>query len=190
MKHSKSFSFGILILAIFGLFSCVGEISNEIDQDPYFDLKGFVEENIQKLDSVQVAKVSQVQGDQKEVTVVYSKQDWEEEFSIFKEADINKASMLQSYKTTSSDELLVHEALPDSKEKVKYIKVAYDNGSVSSVSIKIEDDNLFYSTTTMAAIYVNNATKLIDKYAIETTQKIWFLDENDMKIEGKIVTKP
>ncbi|MFC5625346.1 hypothetical protein [Algoriphagus winogradskyi] len=188
MKHCKSFSLGILFV-LFGLSSCVDEISNTIETDPYFDLKGFVEENIQKVDNVEVAKVSQIQEEKKEVKVVYSIKDWEEEFSIFKEADINKASMLQSYKTTTSDEGLTHEALPNSKEKVKFVKVTYDDGAVSSVSIKIEDDNLFYSTTTLAAIYIDNATKLFDHYSIETTQKIWFLDENNMKIEGTIVAK-
>ncbi|RAI94793.1 hypothetical protein [Algoriphagus yeomjeoni] len=187
MKQTKSFSFGIIFLAVFGLFSCVGEISTAIEEDPYFDLKGFVEENIQKLDSVEVTKVSQIQEEENEVSVVYSIQDWEEEFSVFKEADINKASMLQSYKTSISDDLLTHEALPKSKEKVKYIKVTYENDAVSSVSIKIADDNLFYSTTTLASIYIDTSTKLIDRYSIETSQKIWFLDENDMKIKGTIV---
>ena len=187
MKKNKSFPFGIIFIAIFGLFSCVGEISNAIEKDPYFDLKGFVEENIQKVDSVEVAKISQIQEEEKEVNVVYSIKDWEEEFSIFKEADINKASMLQSYKTTTSDNLFTHEAPPNSKEKVKFVKVTYEEGAVSSVSIKIEDDNLFYSTTTLAAIYIDKDTKLIDHYSIETTQKIWFLDKNDMKIEGAIV---
>lgn len=187
MKGNKSFSFGIILIVWLGLSSCVDEISNTIETDPYFDLKGFVEENIQKVDNVDVAKTSQIQGEEKEVEAVYSIKEWEEEFSIFKEADINKTSMLKSYKTTTSDDLLTHELLPNSKEKVKYIKVTYDNGSVSSVSIKIADDNLFYASTTLAEIHIDSSTKLIDHYSIETSQKIWFLDENNMKIQGTIV---
>lgn len=187
MKHCKSFSFGIILIVLFGLSSCVDEISNTVETEPYFDLKGFIDENIQKVDKVEVNKTSQIQGEEKEVKVVYSIKEWEEEFSIFKEADINKASMLQSYKTSTTDDLLIHELKPKSKEKVKYIKVTYDNGVVSSVSIKIADDNLFYASTTLAEIYIDSSTKLMDHYSIETSQKIWFLDENNMKIQGTIV---
>ncbi|SFU09525.1 hypothetical protein SAMN04489724_3906 [Algoriphagus locisalis] len=187
MKHHKSFSFGIILIVLFGFSSCVDEISNNMETDPYFDLKGFIEEHIQKVDKAEVTKTSQIQGEEKEVEVIYSKKDWEEELSIFKDADINKASMLQSYKTSKSDDLLVHEALPKSKEKVKYIKVTYENGAVSSVSIKIADDNLFYASTTLAEIHINSSTKLMEHYSIQTSQKIWFLDENNMKIQGKIV---
>ena len=186
MKQQKSFSFGIIFIVVFGLFSCVDEVSTSIETDPYFDLKGFIEEHILQFDSVQVTKTSQIQGEEKEVKVIYSKEDWEEELSIFKEADINKASMLQSYKTSQSDDLLIHEALPKSKEKVKYIKVAYENGIVSSVSIKIADDNLFYSSSTLAEIYIDHSTQLIDRYSISSSQKIWFLDENNMIIKGSV----
>ncbi|MEB2779032.1 hypothetical protein U3A58_01410 [Algoriphagus sp. C2-6-M1] len=189
MKHHQRFSYGILLLAVFGQFSCVDESTNTPEKEPYFDLKGFIEEKIQEIDSLEVTKVSEIQGEKKQVTVTYSIKDWEEEFAIFKEADINNASQLQSYQTTSTDDLLAHELLPKTKGKVKYIKVTYKEEDVSSVAIKIADDNLFYSSTTLADIYINNATNLIDHYSIETTQKIWFLDANDMKIQGTIVPK-
>jgi hypothetical protein len=189
MKQIKSFSFSILFLASIGLFSCEDESTNAQEKTPYFDLKGFIEKNIQDVDSVEVIKESEIQGEEKQVTVVYSIKDWDEEFGIFKEADINKTSLLQDYETTTSSDMLTHELLPNSKSKVKYIKVTYSEDEVSSVSIKIADDNLFYTTTTLAEIYMDNSTNLIDHYAIETTQKIWFLDENNMKIEGKIVPK-
>ncbi|REG87031.1 hypothetical protein [Algoriphagus antarcticus] len=189
MKHIKSFSFGIFFLASFGLCSCVDESTKGIEKEPYFDLKGFIEEKIQEIDSVEVSKVSQVQEEEKQATVIYTTKDWEEEFGIFTEADINNSSSLQSYETTSSDSTLAHELYPNSEGKVKYIKVTYFEDEVSSVSIKIADDNLFYSTTTLAEMYMNKATNLIDHYSIETTQKIWFLDPNEMKIQGTIIPK-
>jgi|GEM_PF-273865 len=189
MNQIKGLSFGILFLGSLGLFSCVNESTNALEKQPYFDLEGFIEEKIQEIDNVEVAKTSQIQGDEKQATVVYSIKNWEEEFGIFKEADINKTSLLQSYETKSSNDSLTHELFPKTKGKVKYIKVTYFEDEVSSVAIKIADDNLFYSSTTLADIYMNNATKLIDHYSIETTQKIWFMDANNMKIQGKIVAK-
>lgn len=189
MKHHKSLSLGILFLAVFGLFSCVNESTKALEKEPYFDLEGFIEERINEVDSVEVIKVSEIQGEEKQTTVVYSIKDWEEEFGIFKEADINKSSLLKSYETKSSNDSLTHELYPKSEAKVKFIKVSYDKDEVSSVAVKIADDNLFYSSTTLANIYINNATNLIDHYSIETTQKIWFLDANNMKIKGTIVPK-
>lgn len=189
MNQIKGLSFGILFLGSLGLFSCVNESANALEKQPYFDLEGFIEEKIQVIDSVEVAKTSQIQGDEKQVVVVYSIKDWEEEFGIFKESDINKTSLSQSYETTTSDDMLTHELFPKTKGKVKYIKVTYFEDEVNSVSIKIAEDNLFYSSTTLADIHMSKATKLIDHYSIETTQKIWFMDANDMKIQGTIVSK-
>ncbi len=189
MNYHKSLSFGIFFLLITGLFSCVGESTGTIESTPYFDLKGFIEEKIQEVDSVEVLKISEIQGEENLASLIYSIQDWTEEFSIFKDADINKASMLQSYRTTKSDDLLAHELLPKAKGKLKYLKVSYSNGEVSRVSIKIAEDNLFYSATTLAEINLNPITHLIETYSIQTSQKIWFLDENNMKIKGTVVEK-
>ncbi|PZX59930.1 hypothetical protein LV84_01140 [Algoriphagus ratkowskyi] len=185
MRHFKPF--GILFLVVLGLFSCAQESSNSLETSPYFDLKGFINEKIQEVDGMQVRKISRIQGEEQKVELAYSILDWKQEFSTFAEADINNPSSIQSYETITSKDRLTHELLPDTKGKVKYIKVSYTGDQVSRVSIKIADDNLFYSTTTLAEIYMNNATHLIDHYSIETTQKIWFLDPNNMKIQGAIV---
>ncbi|WP_339875616.1 hypothetical protein [uncultured Algoriphagus sp.] len=189
MKQIKGFSFGILFLAIFGLFSCVDESVNTFEKLPYFDLKGFIEMKIQEIDSVNVIKVSRIQGQENKVESTFSTKDWEEEFSVFTEADINKTSLIKSYDTKVDKATLTHELFPNSKGKVKYIKVTYFEDKVSSVSIKIAEDNMFYSSTTLGEIYMNNSTKLIDHYSIETTQKIWFMDANNMRIQGVLGPK-
>ncbi|MDR7128637.1 hypothetical protein J2X69_000969 [Algoriphagus sp. 4150] len=186
MKHYKSFSFGILFLTVFGLFSCVDETTNALEKQPYFDLKGFIESKIQEIDSVEVIKISQVQGEETQTQLTYAIKDWQEEFGIFTEADINKASLLESYETESSDDSLTHKLYPKSKGKVKYIKVMYSSDEISSISIKVAEKNLFYTSTTLAELYMNNESNLIDRYSIETTQKIWFLDANKMKILGEL----
>jgi hypothetical protein len=178
---------GIILPLVIGLFSCGEPLSNELETTPYFDLKGFIAESIQEVDGVDVSKVSQIQEEKNAVEVIYTSKDWEEELAIFTDADINTSSLVQAYKTTSSDTELVHELLPKAKGKVKYIKVIFLAGEVSSVSVKIADDNLFYTTSTLAEITMNDETKRIDHYTIETSQKIWFLDANFMKIQGSIV---
>lgn len=189
MKPLQSFFFPFVILISLGLFSCVDETTKALEKQPYFDLKGFISEKIQEVDSVEVTKVSQVQDEVKQTNVVYSIKDWEEEFGIFTEADINKSSLLQSYETKSSDSSLTHELFPKAKAKVKYLRITYSDEAVSSVSIKVAEENLFYTSITLAELYLNNASNRIDHYSIETTQKIWFLEKNDMKIKGTIASK-
>ncbi|MCE7056314.1 hypothetical protein LZF95_16650 [Algoriphagus sp. AGSA1] len=189
MNYQKGLSFGIFLLLIAGFFSCAEKSTGTIETTPYFDLKGFIEKKVQEVDSLEVLKRSEIQGEENQVRLIYSIQDWTEEFSIFKDADINKASMLQSYGTTKSDDLLAHELLPKAKGKLKYLKISYYNGEVSGVSIKIAEDNLFYSATTLAEINLNAVTHLIESYSIQTSQKIWFLEQNNMRIEGTVVVK-
>ncbi|WP_339750848.1 hypothetical protein [Algoriphagus aquimarinus] len=188
MKQIKGLSFGILFLSLIGLFSCVNESANSLETLPYFDLKGFIESKTQEVNGVEVVKDSQIKGEKNQTTVIYTTEDWKEELKIFTDADINRTSLLQSYETTTSDDMLSHELLPNSKGNVKYIKVTYFEDEVSSVSIKIAEENMFYTSTTVAEIYMNKSTKLVDHYTIGTTQKIWFVDANDMKIQGKIVS--
>ena|SRR5690606_27236191 len=186
MKQFNRSSIGILFLSIFGLFSCVNESSNTLENDPYFDLRGFIEEKIQEVDGIEVRKDSKIQGEEKQADVIFFSKDWDDELKVFTDADINRVSLLQSYDTTSSDELLTHELLPKAEGKVKLIKVTYFEDEVSSVSIKIAEKNLFYTSTTLADLYMNNATHQIDHYSIETTQKVWFMEENYMKIKGEV----
>ena len=127
MKHYKSLSFGILFFAIFGLFSCTEESTNSLDKSPYFDLKGFIAEKIQEVDGVEVNKKSEIQGESKQAEVVYSINDWKEEFKVFSEADINNSALLQSYETTSTNNTLTHELLPEfGRAKSRAIVFAYD----------------------------------------------------------------
>lgn len=188
MKTTLRFSSGILLVLFLGFFSCAGPSSGELAILPYFDLKGFIETKIKDIDGAEVLKVSRIQGKEVKKTVVYSIEDWKEELDVFIQADINKASLVNSYDTRIEKGILIHELLPDADGKVKYIKVDSTTKEVRSISIKMSEDNLFYSSMTLAELYLNSATFKIDHYSIETTQKIWFLAPNNMKITG--VVKP
>jgi len=174
----------ILLLALVGLFSCVEQTDTELDTLPYFDLKGFIELKANEVDSVHVIKVSRVQDQEEKIETVYTREELNNEFEVFKEADINKRSLIKSYDTKVSNDQLIHELFPKAEGKVKFLKISYFEDQVSSISIKQVEKNLFYSSITLGNIYMNNATHKIDHYDIETTQKIWFLRPNNMKISG------
>lgn len=153
---------------------------------PYFDLKGYIEQEIPKVDGAKVAKISRVQQKEESAEVIYSVQDWKEELDIFFQADINKPSLAQSYDTQLNSSYLTHTLLPGEKGKVKEITVRYDKDKPSGITVKLVEENMFYTSTTIGQVYFNVETLTLDHYSVESTQKIWFLKPNNMKIMGAV----
>ena len=184
MKLKIHLTFGLLIWAA---FSCVShEEGKKLEELPYFNLRGFMDLELAKLDGAEVTKLSEIDGEETTVEKTYSLKEWKEEFEAFYSADINTPAMALSYSTETEGEYLIHRLLPDTKGKVKEIKIKYIKEYPTSVSIKTADKNLFFSTTTIADFYMNLATEKVDHYTIETTQKVWFLDPTHIKISGVV----
>lgn len=184
MKFWKYSSLGLLFIL---LFSCVAEEGKKtMEELPYFNLSGFIDVEIAKLDSVTVTKTSSINGEEKTVELTYSKEDWKEEFTAFYRADINTPSLARAYSTDTQYEYLIHKLLPDAKGKVKEIKIKYTRDYPSSITFHMRDENLFYSTSTFGEFHLNLATNMLDHYSIETTQKVWFLKPTNIKLAGII----
>jgi hypothetical protein len=116
----------------------------------------------------------------------YTSKEWKEEFAAFYEADINVPSLATAYGTRTTPDQLIHELLPESKGKVKEIAIRYVQNYPAWVTFKIKDEDLFYSTTTLGELFMNQATGKIDQYKLETTQKVLFLSPTHIKIAGLI----
>lgn len=175
----------VLSFLVFSTFSCAtGEEGKKMEKLPYFNLSGFFDVEIAKIDSVTVIKTSRVNGQEKTVELVYSAEDWKEEFLAFYRADINSPSLSQAYSTDTKYEYLIHQLLPGEKGKVKDLKIKYAKDYPSSITFHSQEENLFYSTSTIGEFHLNLATNKLDHYSIETTQKVWFLDPTNLKVSG------
>lgn len=187
MRIQSLFIAGLILLAA---FACTPkpEASTEpiMAKLPYFDLKGYIEQTIPKMEGAKVAKISRVQNQEESADVVYSAQDWREELDIFFQADINKPSLAQSYDTQTKNSYLFHKLLPGEKGKVKEITIRYDNDIPTGITVKLMEENMFYTSTTIGQVYFNVETTKLDHYSVESTQKIWFLKPNNMKIMGAV----
>ena len=177
-------------LLFWAAFACTPtpEASTEprMEKLPYFDLKGYIEKEIPKVAGAKVAKISRVQNQEETADLVYSVQDWKEELDIFFQADINKPSLALSYDTKTKGSYLTHTLLPGEKGKVKEITVRYDNDKPTGITVKLVEENIFYTSTTIGQVYFNIETLTLDHYSVESTQKIWFLKANNMKIMGAV----
>ncbi len=182
MKHWKYIVFIGLVLAISACTA--GDEGIKMEKLPYFNLSGFFDVEIAKVDGATVTKTSRVNGEEKTVEVVYSAEDWKEEFLAFYRADINSPSLARSYSTDTKYEYLIHKLLPEEKGKVKEIKIKYTRDYPSSISFHSREENLFFTTSTFGEFHMNLATNKLDHYSIETTQKVWFLKPTNIKISG------
>lgn len=186
MKYLNNFTSGFFLVLFLAVASCGEGVDKVPEKLPYFDLKGFIEIQVKNLDSSNVTLISRVQGKEVRKEATLSTADWIEEFDTFIQADINKQSLFLAYDTQVKNNVLTHSLFPESKGKLKEMKVTYIDDQVVSISLKMSEENLFYKSNTFADLYMNNATQKVDHYSIETTQKIWFLDANNIKIMGAI----
>jgi len=175
------------ILSLLGLvsFSCAsGEEGKTMEKLPYFNLIGFIDVEIAKIDGASVIKTSRINGEEKTVELVYTSEDWKEEFLAFYRADINSPSLARAYSTDTQFEYLIHKLLPEEKGKVQEIKIKYSRDYPSSITFHSREENLFFSTATHGEFHMNLATNRLDHYSIETTQKVWFLKPTNIKVSG------
>ena len=157
-----------------------------LEKLPYFDLKGFLDLEISKLAGDSVLKTSEINGEEQIVDLKYASAQWKEEFAAFYEADINVPSLATAYGTRTTPDQLIHELLPEAEGKVKEISIRYVQNYPAWVIFRLKDENMFYQSTTLGEIFMNQATGKIDHYEIETTQKVLFLSPTHIKIAGII----
>ncbi len=171
------------------MFSCQGvdSGSKEMEVLPYFDLKGFLDQELAELpDSVQMAKSSRINWEEAVTSMKMSREDIRQELEVFYEADINKPSFALSYDTRVVKKYLFHELKPGEKGRLKEMMITYIDDKVRAIKIKMKEENTFYSSTTLADIYFSGVTFNIDHYTVETTQKILFMDPNNVRYSGAI----
>jgi hypothetical protein len=177
--------FNFLLLA--AVLSCAPTKEEpELEKLPYFDLKSFINLELSKIEGDSVLKTSEINGEEQLVDLQYDSAQWKEEFAAFYEADINVPSLASSYSTRTTPDQLIHELLPEAKGKVKDLTIRYVQNYPAWVTFKIKDENLFYSSTTLGELFMNQATGKIDQYKLETTQKVMFLSPTHIKISGLI----
>ena len=187
MRSSYSlFAFLISIVC----FSC-SENTLEVDQPemevlPYFDLKGFIDKEINELGTVTVIKNSRINGEEKSVEQIYTPEDWKKELAIFVEADINKPTYALSYSTEVDTKYLIHELKEGEKGRLKNMTISYGEDEVTFLKIRLKKESIFYTSTTNASLYFSANTFNIDHYSIETTQKVIFMSPYNVKISGVI----
>lgn len=179
----------VLFLLVAVLSSCAGgagDSSGKMDVLPYYDLKGLIEQELPKLDGKTATLTSRVNGVEELTEKTFTTEQWRDELGAFFEADINKPSLIDSYTTELQKDILIHRAKPGAKTTIKEIMVRIVDDRPIWVTFKGSSESMFYTSFINGGIYMNNREDRIDHFEIESTQKIWFLKPNNMKIQGAV----
>ncbi len=186
MKSGCFRAIGAILLILWMPACNLQNTQAEIDTQPYFDLRGFMEQQVNFLQGAKVVKESEIQGVGKKVELTFGEKDWREELDVFFRADINTPALATAYGVKKEGDYTIYELLPHSKGKVNEMRVKYSAGNVSEIIVKFSEKNLFYTSHTVASYIMKDTPDQLDHYSIESQQKIWLMEPNRMLIKGMI----
>jgi hypothetical protein len=182
-------SYLILILLTGWLSSCESKeealLKNPVQIDQYFPISQFVNEQISLLDGRSVSKQVVMNGESHQVEQVLYERDWREEFDWFIQSDINKASLAGAYHTEEIGNTTRHTLKPGEKGVLQQLEVIYEGSQVKEIRMLSSRENTFYASNA-SSIITTGEDGLISTYHIESTQKVWFLNPNNLTVTGEI----
>ncbi len=174
----------LLVLCLFGGCtnnSPTSEIGSELGSLQHFDLKGYFDDEAQRLGYKGKAKKIVV-AEGTEETKLLDSVDFKRELSVFSMSDINRPAWSDKYVADSSfneQKQLAHLKIKSLDESLKTQSIAIDfqQGIVSRVQIQ---------NRTNSAIASSDQTLTYEPdlgYLIESSQKVTFSDTKDFRIQ-------
>lgn len=132
------------------LLAACQPVSEETQQDPtpqvFFDLKGYFNQEVQRLNTLQPEVTKTVAINGKSETKQWTHLNYQPELDIFAQADINRLDWIDKYSVDSTFQnnqltSIEYKALED-KLRTRHISIQFKNGSVSKISIENGGKNM------------------------------------------------
>lgn len=186
----KNLPFRNLILActlMASLFSCSQEPPRTI-KITFYNWKTFFQTELNRLNTQKPAihKSIILNGKKEEKTL--HDINFENELSLFLDADLNKPAFENSYDNLSENNLIWYSLKKDENLKVKMVQIQLDAQELpENVSIIIEEKNFLF--TSEKKMHLNFHEGQLQTYSIEGTQKLAWLDPTSFKMLGVVLAK-
>jgi hypothetical protein len=184
MKYRNKICFFFILPTLVFLNAC----SNTATTKKFFDIPGYFKQEVEyiKTNFSTVSKTSVYNNDSSHQDFKVTDVNWEKEFAIFMECDINRpiyyANMKELKSTvndTNSTTITYESSSP--KTRIQRVKIGFtEKGNQPDfVSIQLEKSDLI-SVTSIEALYVKGS-----RYQVQGKQKVKQLgDENHFFVEG------
>jgi hypothetical protein len=189
-------------LALLSLMAACGTTDDEVtmranpaNRKPgYFDVKGYLDAQVARLNQLQPAVEKQVQlRNGRQETTRVTKTDWAKELQIFYQADINKPALRGLYAADAAPKLqngVVRETYalqPGNDAPVKRLTVeaAQESGVTQQLTATVQQDNpLFYSEKKLLLAVRNGQ---LTEYEVRGVQKLVFFDTVRYSVRTRVV---
>lgn len=188
--HYRFLTFIAAVLFL-SLVSCRPEEARDDAPKVYYDLKGFIENQIVYLNEKkpEVSKTALL-GSKREVSKT-REVDWKKELELFIQADINKPSYRQSYEMVQNGPLHYEYRLkPGNDLPVSYVKI--DTDSVLKQPLRVEamiraSNKVYHSEKKLVLNAVKRDNLLeVNSYEVDGYQKLIFVEKKVFRIHGQI----
>ncbi|MCF0072025.1 hypothetical protein LZD49_16215 [Dyadobacter sp. CY261] len=173
------------------LISCAPEGSSDDGPKAYFDLKGFIQNQIVYLnDKRPEVNKTAVLGGKHEASKTRDI-DWKKELELFVQADINKPSYRQSYEIVQNGPTRYEYRLkPGSDLPVAYLKIETDSVLRQPLYVEalIRAKNKIYDSEKKVVMQAAKHGNLlgVTSYSVDGYQKLIFVERKLFHIKGEI----
>lgn len=168
-----------LICFVFALslISCNQEKESKSNTELlYFDISGYFQQESVRLKKLNPEILKEVDINGVKESKKLSIKDWEKEFSIFANADINKASWKGSFKIQKLSNGLIYTS-SSKKIPVKSIRIDSFGNKVKKIEIIISNKNILYTSGDKLLYYPDSL------YLVRKHQKIKLLKEKKYQVK-------
>lgn len=179
-----------LILAfccLTSIFSC-NPPSSPNQKSIYFPWNAFFKNEIARLQQQHPAVHKSILLNGKKEDKTLYQINFENELSLFLEADLNKPAFENSYDNLSENNLIWYSLKKEENLKVKTVQIQLDaQEQPENVSLVVEEKNFLFSSEKKMHLNFHNGQ--LQTYSIEGTQKLAWLNPTSFKLMGVILAK-
>lgn len=173
---------------VLGMLLACGSSEKSMQRNIYFAWSAFLKQQINGYakSNQRVHKTVVLDG-KKEVKIV-SNLDWEKEFALYLEADLNKPAFEKSYDNLSEPGFYWYSLKKDENLPVKKLIIQLDaEERPEKVEIEIYQKNFLFETR--KKLFMNFSEGRIQTYYIEGMQQFFLAEPTSYKILGVLIAK-
>lgn len=142
----------VSIVLVFGIVSCQKNSKNEKQVFFYFDITQYFDKEAKRLAANNFEVIKTVSLNNKAETKTLKIENWESEFHVFQESDINKTAFIGKYLIDTTfiqpDTFKVHYQALDKKLKTQTIELTFakQDSFPHAVKIEIQSNNMLFQS--------------------------------------------
>lgn len=173
-----------IIFFFLGFLSCIDLYGQEKKQS-LFDLGAFIDNQINFLKDKNLKVSKSVIYNGKEETNKVTITDWVKELTLFKNCNINKPSLIDSYNISKFGNNIIYQAKNKSLKAQKIVLVRTNTNNLESINISYQEDNLLFSLKRELALKIVN--QQLKSYSVSSEEKVVFLSPEVTSVSSKIL---